>query len=72
MSYRPYPNRDRALHQLDRHDDETPPLTARRPLFPHERLLVEGATAMVQAAAPGLAKMADGFRRPESSEEKSA
>jgi hypothetical protein len=27
MTYRPYPNPDRARHQLDRHDDETPPLS---------------------------------------------
>jgi hypothetical protein len=26
MTYRPYPSVDRARHQLDRHDDETPPL----------------------------------------------
>jgi hypothetical protein len=27
MTYRPYPNVDRARHQLDRHADETPPLS---------------------------------------------
>lgn len=27
MTYRPYPSPDRARHQLDRHDDETPPLS---------------------------------------------
>lgn len=37
---------------------------------PAEEALVEGATAAVQAAAPGLSKMVEGFRRPESSEEK--
>jgi hypothetical protein len=26
MSYRPYPNPTRARHQIERHDDETPPL----------------------------------------------
>jgi hypothetical protein len=26
MTYRPYPSLDRVRHQLDRHDDETPPL----------------------------------------------
>ena len=36
---------------------------------PMEETLVEGATAMVQAAAPGLAKMREGFRRPVGSEE---
>lgn len=27
MTHRPYPNPTRARHQLDRHDDETPPLS---------------------------------------------
>jgi len=27
MTHRPYPSLDRARHQLDRHDDETPPLS---------------------------------------------
>ncbi|MFD7794337.1 hypothetical protein [Streptomyces sp. NPDC059759] len=26
MTHRPYPSADRAVHQLDRHDQETPPL----------------------------------------------
>jgi hypothetical protein len=26
MTYRPYPNTDRARHQVERHVDETPPL----------------------------------------------
>lgn len=37
-----------------------------------EEALIEGATAAVQAAAPGLAAMVEGFRRPASSEETTA
>lgn len=39
---------------------------------PHEEALIKGANAAVQAAAPGLAAMAEGFRRPVSGEETSA
>jgi len=63
MAYRPYPNADRARHQLDRHDDETPPLTGPRPMTPFERAVVDGATAAVRAAAPTLTAMVEGFRR---------
>jgi hypothetical protein len=72
MTYRPYPSPDRARHQLDRHDDETPPLTARRPLSPMEQTLVDHATHAVRSAAPALAAMVAGFqRRPAGSEETS-
>ena len=37
----------------------------------HEEALVAGATAAVRAAAPGLAAMVEGFRRPVGSEETS-
>lgn len=62
MTYHPYPNVDRALHQLARHDDETPPYSEPRPLSPLERQLLEGATAMVKAAQPGLAAVAANLR----------
>jgi len=39
---------------------------------PAEEALIEGATAAVQAAAPGLAKMVEGFKRPVGSEENTA
>jgi hypothetical protein len=70
MTYRSYPNADRARHQIGRHDGETPPLSEPRPMTLLERNLVEYATAVVQAAAPVVASMAAGFqRRPVSSEE---
>ena len=76
MTYRPYPSPDRALHQLGRHDDETPPYTEPRPLSPLERQLFEGAAAMVKAAQPGLAAVAANLRaafqpRPTSKEQTS-
>lgn len=79
MTYRPYPNLDRARarHQIDRHDIETPPLSAPRPMSPPERQLFESAAAMMRAAQPGLELMASRLRaafqpRPVSSWEKSA
>ena len=54
MTHRPYPDVDRARHQLDRHDDETPPLAPPRQMSPLERQLFEGASAIVKAAQPGL------------------
>lgn len=72
MAHRPYPRTDRALHQLNRHDGETPPYRAPRPITPMERLLVDYATAAVQAAAPVVASMVAGIRmRPVGSEETS-
>lgn len=69
MSHRPYPSIDRAVHQLDRHDDETPPYREPRPMTPMERAVVEYATAAVRAAAPAVAAMAAAFTpRPVSSE----
>ncbi|MFI5473191.1 hypothetical protein ACIA6D_23490 [Streptomyces cacaoi] len=77
MTHRPYPSPDRARHQLDRHDDETPPYTEPRPMSPLEQQLFEGAAAMVKAAQPGLAAVAANLRaafqpRPASSEETTA
>lgn len=73
MTYRPYPSIDRAVHQLDRHDDETPPRRALRPMTPMEQTVVEYATAAVRAAAPAVAAMAAAFKpRPVGREEKSA
>ncbi len=64
MTRRPHPDLVRARHQLDRHDEETPPLSPPRPMSPLEQAVVDYATAAVQAAAPGLAAMVKGFRRP--------
>lgn len=73
MTYRPYPSIDRARHQLERHDDETPPRRALRPMTPMERVVLEYATAAVRAAAPAVAAMVAAFTpRPVSSEEKNA
>lgn len=54
MTHRPYPSVDRARHQLDRHDDETPPYTEPRPLSPLEQNLADQAAAIMRAAQPGL------------------
>lgn len=77
MTHRPYPNVDRALHQLDRHDDETPPLSEPRPLTPMERQLASAASAVMRAVQPDGITMADRLRtaftlRPAGSEEKTA
>ncbi len=70
MTYRPYLNPDRSRHQLDPHGDETPPLTARRPLSPMGQTLVDYAVGAVQRATPALAAMVAGFQaRPAGSEE---
>jgi hypothetical protein len=65
MSHRPYPNAERAHHQLDRHADETPPARQPRPLSPFEKAFFEGATAAARAGGVALAAMANGFRRPQ-------
>lgn len=73
MTHRPYPNTDRARHQLDRHEDETPPYRKPRPMTPTEKALVDYATAAVRAAAPAVAAMKAAFApRPAGSEEKTA
>lgn len=55
MTYRPYPNADRARHQIGRHDDETPPLGEPRPLSPFEQQLARNAQEILKAAQPTLA-----------------
>ena len=71
MSHRPYPNADRAYHQLDRHAGETGPRAEPRLLSPMEQTLVKYATAAVRSAAPALAALTRAMR-PASSEEKTA
>jgi hypothetical protein len=71
MTYRPYPNPERARHQLDRHDDETPPLRPPRPLSQFERQFFEAASAAARAGGLAMAAMVEGFRRPVGSEETS-
>lgn len=71
MTYRPYPNAERALHQL-RRGKVRPWLKEWRPLSPMERTLIDYATTAVRGATPGILKMVAGFqRRPVSSEETS-
>ena len=71
MSHRPFPSVDRARHQLDRHDDETPPAAEPRPVTLFERQLVEGAQAALKSASAAVAQLRAVFQpRPTSSEEK--
>lgn len=73
MSHRPYPSVDRALRQLDRHDDETGPHVEPRPMTPFERQLLEGAQAAVRSLAPVGAMLRTAFQpRPENGQEKTA
>lgn len=77
MTHRPYPSVVRARHQLDRHDDETPPYTEPRPLSPLEKQFFENAAAAGRALRPQLeaigASLLAAFQpRPASSEEKTA
>lgn len=78
MTHRPYPSPDRARHQLDRHADETPPLTGRhaepRQVTPFEQRLIDSATATAEALRPQLQAMGKSLLaafqpRPQSSEE---
>jgi|GEM_PF-2011922 len=60
------------LAELDAAEQELTERRARkggRPRKAHEQALVDGATAAVQAAAPGMAAMVEGFRRPVGGEE---
>ena len=77
MTRRPYPSIDRARHQLERHEEETAPLPAVRPLSPFERRFFEAAAAMVRAATPSFAEAGARLKsslsqRPVSSEETTA
>jgi hypothetical protein len=76
MTYRPYPNLDRARHQIERHDDETPPQTqaGQRTLSPLEKQFFEAAAAAGEALRPQLQAIGDSLRtafqpRPVGSEE---
>jgi hypothetical protein len=73
MTHRPYPNPDRARHQLDRHDDETGPLLPPRPLSPLERQLHEATSTATERLRPQLeamgASVLAAFQRPVGSEE---
>jgi hypothetical protein len=59
MGYRPHPNRDRALRQIDRHIDEVGPMVPRRPMTPFEENLF--ARVQMAGAAAGAA-MAAAFK----------
>ncbi|MFE2073708.1 hypothetical protein [Streptomyces misionensis] len=77
MSHRPYPRVDRARHQLDRHDDEMPPMFEPRPMTPIEQRLARNAQAILNAAQPTVALAAARLYAalrpcPASSEEKTA
>jgi hypothetical protein len=75
MTYRPYPNPGRARAQLIRHDDETGPLRAARPMSPLERQLQGAVSAATQKLRPHLEAVATSVLaafqpRPAGSEEK--
>ncbi|MFD7705740.1 hypothetical protein [Streptomyces sp. NPDC059786] len=53
MTFRPYPNADRARRQAERHDFETPPLTAAPPSF----------AAPMRAAQPSGRQLGEAFTR---------
>ncbi|KUJ34006.1 hypothetical protein PV336_36830 [Streptomyces sp. MI02-2A] len=53
MTHRPYRNGDRALHRLDRHNDETGPRAEPRPMTRFEQRLAGQMAAMTQAAQLG-------------------
>lgn len=70
MSYRPYPNADRARRQVARHDDETPPLPdgAESPaarIFPRLVISDEAREAMGARMAEVGASLRHGFLAPE-------
>jgi hypothetical protein len=62
MTHRPYPDADRARHQIERHDDETPPYSEPRPLTPFEQKLAEGAQAALLRVAPIAAGLRAAFQ----------
>jgi hypothetical protein len=59
MNYRPHPKPDRARRQIDRHDDETPPLSdgSGHPLSPFEQHVMAGVEGMGEALRPQLEAM---------------
>jgi hypothetical protein len=67
MPYRPYPSRERALKQVERHAVETPPvLWAPRPLSEFEKRFFEASAVMVRTVGASVAAMTEGIRRPAS------
>ncbi|MGW5582803.1 hypothetical protein [Streptomyces sp. NPDC003857] len=64
--YRPYPNADRALRQIDRHADEAPPLSdaPERPLSPFTIHITERAEAAAQALGASLTAALLKMRQP--------
>lgn len=70
MIYRPYPNLDRARHQIDRHDDETGPIgdaPSRTASFAMPRIVIsdEAREAMGARLASAGAALRHGFLVPE-------
>lgn len=67
MTYRPYPSRDRALHQIDRHIDEVGPVTEAAPhaVTPFGQQLIDGTNAAVQAVGSSLAASFAKMRQPQ-------
>ncbi|NED31142.1 hypothetical protein [Streptomyces sp. SID8499] len=66
MTYRPYPNRDRALRMVDRHKFEEPPLAA--PAVTSSQLtwhLTETAQAAAQALGASMAEVFAKMRQPQ-------
>ncbi|MFI9244125.1 hypothetical protein ACIGXF_16405 [Streptomyces sp. NPDC053086] len=55
MGYRPHPNRDRALKQIDRHADEVGPILPLRPVAPFEGKLLSGVQMAGAAAGAAMA-----------------
>jgi hypothetical protein len=57
VNHRPYPNADRALRQISRHDDEVGPVTEAGPraVTPFGQQLIDGTSAAVQALSSSLA-----------------
>jgi hypothetical protein len=65
VPYRPYPSRERALSQVERHDAETPPmLWSPRPLSEFEKRFFEASAVMVRTAGASVVAIAEGMRRP--------
>lgn len=78
MTHRPYPNPARARHQIERHVDETPPLSdgSGRPLTPFEQHFMVNMQAVGESLRPTLVNISESLRaafqpRPVSSEETS-
>lgn len=75
MSYRPYPNVDRARHQLDRHEIEVRPRHLRGYDSVTAAVAVERWAAAIKAAMPTAAQLTTAWTvalkpRPVGSEEK--